>query len=93
MKSIRKLASNGKVYIYLGNETIGRRFFRQAEQEGLIFSDGAKPTNRHYSDIMAVNPDGTISYVTAIGRMAFGTNAVTKIDFRRYAEGDEDDVI
>ena len=87
MKSIKELANNGKVYIYLANEPIAKSFFRQAEQEGLAFSDGVKPTNRHYSDIMAVHTDGTISYVTAIGRMAFGTNAVTRIDFQRYTEG------
>lgn len=93
MKSIKKLASNGKVYVYLANETVGKRFLQQAEQEGLTFSDGAKPTGKHYSDIMAVNPDGTISYVSAYGRMAFGANAATKIDYQRFSEGYDDYVM
>ena len=93
MKSIKKLASNGKLYVYLANETVGKRFFQQTEQEGLVFGDGAKPTSKHYSDIVAVNPDGTISYVTASGRMAFDTNAVTKIDYQRFSEGYDDYVM
>ena len=90
MKSIKELANNGKVYVYLANEAVGRRFLRQAEREGLAFGNGVKPTNRHYSDIMAINPDGTIGYVSATGRMAFGANAVAKIDFRRYVKGYDD---
>lgn len=90
MKSIKKLASNGKVYVHLANETVGKKFLQQAEREGLTFSDGSKPTSRHYSDIMAVNPDGTISYVGAYGRMAFGANVTTKINYQRFSEGYDD---
>lgn len=90
MKTIKELAKNGKVYVYLSDETVGKRFFQQAEQEGLTFSDGSKPTSKHYSDIMAVNPDGTINYVSAYGRIAFGANATTKIDYQRFFEGYDD---
>lgn len=93
MKSIKKLASNGKVYVYLANEAVCKRFLQQAEQEGLTFGDGEKPTGKHYSDIMAVNPDGTISYVGTNGRMAFGANAVTKINYQRFSEGYDDYVM
>ena len=90
MKTIKELAKNGKIYVYLATEEIGKRFYRQAEEEGFAFGDGAKPTSRHYSDIMAVTPDGTISYVGTYGRMAFGANAATKIDYQRFSEGYDD---
>lgn len=92
-KTIKEMAANGKVYVYLSDEAVGERFLQQAEQEGFTFSDGAKPTSRHYSDIMAVNPDGTINYVGSYGRMAFGANAVNKIDYQRFSDGYDDYMI
>lgn len=93
MRKIKELANNEKIYVYLATEEIGKRFFRQAEDEGFTFGDGAKPTSRHYSDIMAVNPDGTINYVGSYGRMAFGANAVNKIDYQRFSDGYDDYMI
>lgn len=86
---------HGKIYIYLATEDIGRRFLLDAEQEGFTFSDGVKPTQRHTSDIMALNHDGTINYVGTIGHIAYqaaskiGDDELAKIDYRDILNGAE----
>lgn len=92
MKTIRKLSEqDGRVYVYLANDDIGEQFLQQAEQEGFTFTDGAKPTERCYAEIMAVNRDITINFVGINGRIAFGSGAKTignetliRIDFDKY---------
>jgi hypothetical protein len=96
-KTIRELANlNGRVYVFLADEVIGRQFLEQAEQEGFTFGDGVKPTQRHWSELMAVNRDGTINYVGTNGRIAWSSGAKTiggealiRVDFRRYPEQGE----
>lgn len=93
-KTIRELAKlNGRVYVFLADEAIGRQFLEQAEQEGFTFGDGVKPTQRHWSDLMAVNHDGTINYVGTNGRIAWSSGAKTvggetliRVDYRRYLD-------
>ena len=96
-KTIRELANlNGRVYVFLVDEVIGRQFLEQAEQEGFTFGDGVKPTQRHWSNLMAVNHDGTINYVGTNGRIAWssgvntvGAEKLIRADFRRYPEQGE----
>ena len=96
-KTIRELTElNGRVYVYLADETTGRQFLEQAEQEGFTFGDGVKPTQRHWSDLMAVNHDGTINYVGTNGRIAWSSGAKTvggetliRVDYRKYRAQDE----
>lgn len=76
-KTIRELSEiNGRIYIYLPTPELGERFLRQAELEGFTFGDGENPTARQYAEVMAVNRDGTINYVGANGRIAYGGGAV-----------------
>ena len=76
MKTIKELASMGeRVYVYLKDEENARRFLRQAESEGFTFGDGVKPTDRHWSDLYAIHPDGTLNYVGSVGRIEFGSRA------------------
>lgn len=82
---------NGRVYVYLANSDVGEKFLLQAEQEGFTFTDGAKPTERCYAEIMSVNRDITINFVGMNGRIAFGSGAKTignetliRIDFEKY---------
>lgn len=89
LKSI--LSTNaGRVYVYLANEEICKRFLQDAEDEGFTFSDGAKPTQKHTSDILAVNPDLTINYVGAVGHIAYqaasriGNQKLIRIDYRDF---------
>lgn len=88
---------NGRVYVYLANVAIGEKFLQQAEDEGFTFADGAKPTERCYAEIMAVNRDITINFVGMNGRIAFGSGAKTigneeliRVDFAKYANGESD---
>ncbi len=74
MRSIKELIKkNCKVYVCIKDDDTGIEFLQQAEKEGFLFSDGAKPTSREYGRIMAVNEDMTINYVGVVGHMAFGS--------------------
>ncbi len=82
---------NGRVYIYLPNAEIGNKFMRCAENEGFVFADGTKPTERCYANVIAVNNNRTINYVGFTGRIAFGSGAKTvcgeqliRVDFEKY---------
>ena len=99
MRTVRNLVNknDGKVYVYLTNDEIGNKFMRQAEKEGFTFGDGARPTDRCYAEIMAVNDNCTINFVGSIGRMAFGSGAeavgnrkLFRVDFEKYANGESD---
>ena len=98
MRTISNLSKlNGRVYIYLANAEVGIRFLQQAEAEGFTYGDGVRPTERSYSEIMAINHDKTINYVGTNGRIAFGSIAQTvglaqliRIDYEKYLSGADD---
>ena len=76
MKTIRELAGMGeRVYVHLKDEKTAERFLRQAESEGFTFGDGANPTDRHWSDLYAIHPDGTLNYVSSVGRIEYTSSA------------------
>ena len=84
MKTIKELASLGeRVYVYLKDEETAQRFLHDAETEGFTFGDGVKPTDRHWSDLCAIHPDGTLNYVGTIGRIEYdsGADSVMRIDY------------
>lgn len=95
-RTIKELVKkNGRVYVYLGDSETGNQFMKQAESEGFTFTDGAKPTERCYAEIMAVNRDITINFVGMNGRIAFGSGAKTigneeliRIDYKKYIARD-----
>ena len=87
MKTIKELASMGeRVYVYLKDEETAMRFLSHAESEGFTFEDGVNPTDRHYSDLYAVHPNGILSYVGAIGHIEYdsGSYSVVRIDYEKY---------
>lgn len=93
MRTIKELVkSEKKVYIFLRNKTIENRFMSDAEQEGITYGDGVKPTERPVDDIMALHDDGTICFLGWAGRMAYHYNkdTVKRIDYERYICGDDD---
>lgn len=91
--TIRQLSQmNGRVYVYFKTESLCRQFLIQAEQEGFTFQDGVKPTERHISNVIAVNKDYTINYVGTIGHIAFGSNikriedeSLIRIDYAEFS--------
>ena len=89
MRTIKELASMGdRVYVYLKDKETAQRFLRDAEAEGSIFGDGVHPTDRHWSDIYAIHPDGTLNYVGAIGHIEYGSGAdsVVRIDYSQVLQ-------
>ena len=89
MKTIKELASIGeRVYVYLKDEETAQRFLRDAEAEGFTFGDGVRPTERHWSDLYAIHPDGTLNYVGANGHIAYGSGAdsVVRIDYSQVIQ-------
>lgn len=97
-RTIKELSKkNGRVYVYLSNVAVGERFLQQAEDEGFVFADGAKPTERCYAEIMAVNGNLTINFVGTNGRIAFGSGVkkigddeLIRVDFEKYIGGATD---
>ena len=85
MKTIKELANMGeRVYVYLKDEKTAQRFLRDAEAEGFTFCDGAKPTDKHWSDLYAIHPDGTLNYVGSIGHIEYdsGADSVIRINMK-----------
>lgn len=90
MLSIKSLLSahTGRIYIYLATADIGKRFLQDAENEGFMFRDGVKPTQREADSIFAINDDMTINYVGFVGHVAYqaadkiGNKPLVKIDYR-----------
>ena len=97
-RTIRNLVEqNKKVYVFTKSEESCRAFLALAETECFIFGDGVKPTDKHSSDIFAVNKDGTISYVGIVGRIAIGSKVteiegkkLLKVDFEKYIQGSKE---
>ncbi|MDD5923960.1 MAG: hypothetical protein PUC88_04145 [Clostridia bacterium] len=85
----------GRIYVYLTNEDICKRFLQDAEKEGFTFTDGTNPTQKHTSDIIALNQDATINYVGFVGRVAFqaanriGNQPLVKIDYWEFLKQSE----
>lgn len=83
-------AYSGKIYVYLDSEDICRRFFQDAESEGFVFGDGTKPTQKHTSNLIAINSDLTLSYVGHIGRIAYqsastvGGQPLHRVNYRDF---------
>lgn len=84
MKTIKSLTKNkNSVYFHLRNKEICRRFFENAEAEGIIFSDGMKPTQKQSDDIIRLLHDGTICYVGYLGRIYCKSSKCIYIDYEK----------
>ena len=97
MRNVTELSKlNGKVYVYLRDEVIARRFLQDAENEGFTFGDGEKPTARPGNNLYVVNCDWTISHVGWAGHMAFrsakrvGEQELIRVDYEKYLLGEEE---
>lgn len=85
MKTIKELANIGeRVYVHLKDEETAKSFLRQAESEGFTFGDGVNPTDRHWSDLYAIHPDGTLNYVGTVGRIEYasGADSCIQVEFQ-----------
>lgn len=100
MRNVTELSKlNGKVYVYLKDEMIARRFLQDAENEGFTFGDGEKPTARPGNNLYVVNRNWTVSHVGWAGHMAFqsakyvGEQELIRVDYERYLSEEEDFII
>ena len=91
MRNVTELSKlKGKVYVYLKDEVIGRKFLRDAEEEGFTFGDGEKPTARPGNNLYVVNRDWTITHVGWAGHVAFkgaktiGNQKLIRVDYEKY---------
>ena len=87
----------GRVYVYLEDKEVAEEFFIRAQEEGFLFGDGVKPSEKQKDCIIAVNKNRTLNYVGFAGHAAFGsgTKAVgeqplIRVDYNRYISGDRD---
>ena len=81
-------AIGGRIYIYLDNEKIGKRFLQDAEMEGYRFGN-IKP------NVIALKDKKQLSYVGFVGHMSFQCGGgdgggLTRVDYEKYARGDTD---
>ena len=77
MYTLKELVSNSTkpVYVHLSDSKAAKQFLIDAENQGFVFSDGVKPTEKHISDFFSVHSDMTINYIGAIGRIAYQCKA------------------
>ncbi len=97
MRTVTELSKlKGKVYVYLNNQTVEKKFLMDAEAEGFTFGDGERPTQRSGSGLYVVNRDWTISFVGLAGHMAFqsatmvGDQELIRVDYEKYVFGFDD---
>jgi len=90
MRTIKQFISKtNKVYFYMKDPDTCRKFYRDAEAEGITFGD-VPPTQKATDDIIALLPSGKICYVGWAGRMCYHSchEGVIKIDYNKYATGE-----
>lgn len=69
---IRELIDSERtVYIVLRDKAAQYRFMGDAEREGITYTNGTKPTEQEAEEIMALHPDGTISFLGWAGRILY----------------------
>lgn len=100
MRTITNLLSlDGRVYVYLKNEAVARKFLMDAEAEDFTFGDGTKPSEKEASNFIVINLNMTVSYATLIGRIALqcaemvSGSTLVRIDYSRYITDAEDYVM
>ena len=83
MYTLKEIVSSSTkpVYVHLSDHETARRFLEDAENQGFVFSDGAKPTEKHTSNFFAAHSDMTINYIGIVGRMAYQCKANSIIHF------------
>lgn len=100
-RTIRGLFNgNVRPWVYCNNKVIGERFLQDAENEGFVFGDGVKPTQKEWHYVIAVHEDGTLAYqgITMWVRgfnikclaVDNGIKDILRVDYEKYIAGEED---
>jgi hypothetical protein len=100
MRTVQELARmDGRIYVYLCNETVKKRFLIDAEKEGFVFGDGALPTSRAIDNIYAINPNHTLNFLGWAGHIVYhyveeiNGKPLIRIDYEKYLLGFDDCLI
>lgn len=91
MQNLRSfiLCCEKPVYVHLTTENLAKRFLCDAEEQGFLFSDGKKPTEKEISSFFAVHSDLTVNYIGANGRIAYQTNSnnISRLEYDIFLKG------
>ena len=82
---------NGDIYVWLGNDEIGKRFLQDAEDSGLLIP-ASKTVPYPYAEVMALRYQ-SVGFVGANGMIRFqcgDTDDFRRIDYEKYVSGAED---
>ena len=89
----KRLKPGCKLYVYLEDTETALKFAEDAENQGFLFGDGKKPTERTMEMIMAVNEDKTINYVGFTGFTVYGCKAkkigektLIRVDYKKHLQ-------
>lgn len=95
MRTLKQLVEKeGRVWVYLTNEKVGKDFLWQAEKEGFLCSDGSALHRMSWFYVMALQSDRTVCYVSLFNWTFSFAGKVQgtplRVDYEKYAAGDED---
>lgn len=63
------VSQNKDIYVHCKDDETAKRFLADCELDGILFADGAKPTDKEPSDLFRLLPDKRMCYVGAIGHI------------------------
>ena len=94
MRTLRGLSrSAGRVYLYAGSAEAKALLCRALCAEGFTLG-GEAPSPERLGDVMALNPEGTVTYPGFVGVMAFGCakqlgdRPLLRVDAEKYLNGE-----
>ncbi len=95
MRTLKQLVGKeGRVWVYLDNENVGKAFLRQAQEEGFRCGNGSSPRRMSWFYVMALHSDMTVCYVSLFNwTLSFAGDVKgtpVRIDYEKYAAGEED---
>lgn len=86
----------GRVYVFVPNSKIERKFLSDAEKEGFLFENGDRPTADLGNSLYQLMRDRTLRHVTFVGPVTFGERDIETqenrhyIDYEKYISGKKD---
>lgn len=85
---LKELIANQKdrIYIHVPDPVESAEFLKQAECEGFVFGDGARPTAKHISDFYAIHGDKTINYIGTYGQIAYQVHGVKTMEYSQLKQ-------
>ena len=80
------LASSKPVYVHLATMCLARQFLRDAENQGFMFSDGKKPTEKDAASFFAIRSNLTMNYIGTNGRVAYQANSdnIVRLEYDHF---------